>query len=149
MARRSLELGLEQVRPGARLGDIGHAIQSFAESKGCSVVRDYTGHGIGRVFHGPPSVSHVGKPGTGIRLKRGMAFTIEPMINLGTYQVDLLSDGWTVVTRDRSLSAQFEHTIVVTRSGCDVLTRRPALLANSEDLEWSDNGRLSSWQPPE
>ena len=117
VARRSLELGIEQVRPGARLGDIGHAIQQYAESKGCSVVRDYTGHGIGRVFHGPPSVSHVGRAGTGIRLKKGMTFTIEPMINLGGYVVDLLSDGWTVVTRDRSLSAQFEHTLVVTRTG--------------------------------
>ena len=147
VARKCLELGLEQVRPGARLGDIGHAIQSYAESKGCSVVRDYTGHGIGRVFHGPPSVSHVGYPGKGDRLKRGQVFTIEPMINLGTYQCDLLNDGWTVVTRDRALSAQFEHTIVVTRSGCDVLTRRPARLSNSEDYEWSDLGPLSCWMP--
>ena len=147
VARRSLELGIEQVRPGARLGDIGHAIQQYAESKGCSVVRDYTGHGIGRVFHGPPSVSHVGRAGTGIRLKKGMTFTIEPMINLGGYVVDLLSDGWTVVTRDRSLSAQFEHTLVVTRTGCEVLTRRPERLVNSEDVEWADLGTLSCWQP--
>jgi methionyl aminopeptidase len=145
VARKSLELGLAQVRPGARLGDIGHAIQTYAESKGCSVVREYTGHGIGRVFHGPPSVSHVGRAGEGIRLKRGMTFTIEPMINLGSYHVDLLSDEWTVVTRDRSLSAQFEHTIVVTRSGCDVLTRRPERLKNSEDKEWSELGPLSCW----
>ena len=143
MARKSLEIGLEQVRPGARLGDIGHAIQSYAESKGCSVVREYTGHGIGRIFHGPPSVSHVGRRGEGIRLKRGMTFTIEPMINLGSYQVDLLDDEWTVVTRDRSLSAQFEHTLVVTRSGCEVLTRRNAPLIHSEDKEWSEVGPLS------
>lgn len=143
VARKSLEIGLEQVRPGARLGDIGHAIQSYAESKGCSVVREYTGHGIGRIFHGPPSVSHVGRRGEGIRLKRGMTFTIEPMINLGSYQVDLLDDEWTVVTRDRSLSAQFEHTLVVTRSGCEVLTRRNAPLIHSEDKEWSEVGPLS------
>ena len=147
VARKCLELGIEQVRPGARLGDIGFAIQSYAESKGCSVVRDYTGHGIGRIFHGPPSVSHVGVPGQGDRLKRGQTFTIEPMINLGTYQVDLLNDGWTVVTRDRALSAQFEHTIVVTRSGCEVLTRRGAPLQNSEDKEWADIGPLSCWTP--
>jgi methionyl aminopeptidase len=133
VARTCLTLGIEQVRPGARLGDIGHAIQSYAESKGCSVVRDYTGHGIGRIFHGPPSVCHIGRAGTGDRLKRGQTFTIEPMINLGSYQVDLMSDEWTVLTRDRALSAQFEHTLVVTRSGCEVLTRRSAPLANSEE----------------
>jgi len=149
VARMSLEKAIALVRPGARLGDIGHVIQSFAESKGCSVVRDYTGHGIGRIFHGPPSVSHVGRAGTGMRLKRGMTFTIEPMINIGHYQVELLSDGWTVVTSDRSLSAQFEHTIVVTKSGCEVLTRRPGPLTHSEDVPWATLGEMTCWQREE
>ena len=121
------------VRPGAFVGDIGWAIQQYAEGKGCSVVRDYTGHGIGRKFHGLPTIPHYGRPGTGPRLRRGMTFTIEPMINLGGYELKHLSDGWTVETRDGSLSAQFEHTIVVTRTGCEVLTRRNAQLKNSED----------------
>ncbi|MCU0657782.1 MAG: type I methionyl aminopeptidase [Polyangiaceae bacterium] len=135
-ARQALALGIAQVRENARLGDIGAAIQEFAEGQGLGVVRDYTGHGIGRRFHEPPSVHHYGKRGSGIRLKAGMVFTIEPMINLGTYEVDLLADKWTVITRDRKLSAQFEHTIVVTKTGCEILTQRPGVLPNSEDLPW-------------
>jgi len=132
VARRSLELGIAEVREGARLGDIGAAIQEYAEGQGCSVVRAFVGHGIGRRFHEPPQVSHVGKRGQGLRLRAGMCFTIEPMINLGGYEVDVLADGWTAVTRDRSLSAQFEHTIVVTPTGCEILTARPRPLKNSE-----------------
>jgi methionyl aminopeptidase len=114
--------GIGQVRPGNRLGDIGHAIQSFVEEQGCSVVREYCGHGIGRVFHEDPQVLHYGKPGTGLELREGMTFTIEPMVNAGARHVRLLPDGWTVVTRDHSLSAQWEHTVLVTREGCEVLT---------------------------
>jgi methionyl aminopeptidase len=132
VARRSLDLGIAQVRDGARLGDIGAAIQEFAEAQGCSVVRAFVGHGIGRRFHEPPQVSHVGTYGKGDRLRAGMCFTIEPMINVGGYEVEILDDKWTVLTSDRSLSAQFEHTLVVTKSGCEVLTRRPRKLANSE-----------------
>ena len=134
VARRSLEIGIAQVREGARLGDIGAAIQAYAEGEGCSVVRAFVGHGIGRRFHEPPQVSHVGERGTGLRLKAGMCFTIEPMINVGEYEVDVLEDGWTVLTRDRSLSAQFEHTIVVTRDGCEVLTQRNRPLRASEPV---------------
>jgi methionyl aminopeptidase len=132
IARRSLAIGIEQVRDGARLGDIGAAIQEYAEGEGCSVVRAFVGHGIGRRFHEPPQVSHVGTRGSGMRLKAGMCFTIEPMINAGGYEVDVLDDGWTVLTRDRSLSAQFEHTLVVTKSGCEVLTARDRPLVSSE-----------------
>jgi methionyl aminopeptidase len=149
VARQSLEIGMAQVKPGATTGDIGAAIQRFAESKGCSVVRDYTGHGIGRIFHCEPSISHVGIPGLGDRLKKGMCFTIEPMINIGTYEVDHWDDGWTAVTRDGSLSAQFEHTIVVTKTGCEVLTKRDRLLKNSEDKAWSKLGKLSSFMAPQ
>src|SRR6266851_2586302 len=113
-ARRSLEIGIAQVREGARLGDIGAAIQEFAEGEGCSVVRAFVGHGIGRKFHEPPQVSHVGKRGSGMRLKAGMCFTIEPMINIGGPDVEVLADKWTAITADRSLSAQFEHALVVT-----------------------------------
>lgn len=134
VARKSLEIGIEQVREGTRLGDIGAAIQQYAEGQGCSVVRAFVGHGIGRRFHEPPQVSHVGQRGSGLRLRAGMCFTIEPMINLGDYEVDILDDGWTVVTRDRSLSAQFEHTILVTQAGCEILTRREQPLVSSEDL---------------
>lgn len=134
VSRRSLELGIAEVREGARLGDIGAAIQEFAEGEGCSVVREFVGHGIGRFFHGPPSVSHVGKRGSGLRLKAGMVFTIEPMINLGGHEIEVLGDGWTAVTKDRSLSAQFEHTVVVTKKGCEILTPRGESLANSEIL---------------
>jgi methionyl aminopeptidase len=131
-ARRSLEIGIAVVRDGARLGDIGAAIQEFAEGEGCSVVRAFVGHGIGRRFHEPPQVSHVGMRGSGLRLRAGMCFTIEPMINVGGYEVDVLDDGWTVLTRDRSLSAQFEHTLVVTKDGCEVLTARDRPLRFSE-----------------
>src|SRR3954466_2314995 len=109
VSRRALELGISQVRDGARLGDIGAAIQEFAEGQGCSVVRDFVGHGIGRRFHEPPQVSHIGQRGSGLRLKAGMCFTIEPMINIGGYEVEVLEDEWTVVTRDGSLPTQFEH----------------------------------------
>jgi methionyl aminopeptidase len=114
--------GIRVVKPGARLGDIGHAIQTFAESNNFSVVREYCGHGIGRIYHEDPQVLHYGKPGTGIELMTGMTFTIEPMINAGRRDVRLLPDGWTVVTKDQSLSAQWEHTILVTDTGFEVLT---------------------------
>ncbi|MEN9780983.1 MAG: hypothetical protein RL014_2131 [Pseudomonadota bacterium] len=114
--------GIVQVRPGARLGDIGWAIQRFAESNGYSVVREFCGHGIGRVFHEEPQVLHYGKPGTLEELKPGMTFTIEPMINMGRKEVKELGDGWTIVTKDHSLSAQWEHTVLVTDTGYEVLT---------------------------
>ncbi len=117
--------GIKQVRPGARLGDIGYAIQSHAEAHGYSVVREYCGHGIGRQFHEDPQVLHYGRPGSGIELVPGMTFTIEPMINAGKKEVKLMPDGWTVVTRDHSLSAQWEHTVLVTESGYEVLTLPP------------------------
>lgn len=126
----ALERGIATVRPGAHLGDIGHAIQSFAESERCGVVRDFCGHGLGRIFHDAPNVLHYGQPGTGVELKEGMFFTIEPMLNLGKPAVKILSDGWTAVTRDRSLSAQFEHSIGVTADGAEVFTRSPAGLHN-------------------
>ncbi len=133
IARRCLVLGIAQVRAGARLGDVGAAVQEYAESQGCSVVRDFVGHGIGREFHEPPKVEHVGRRGKGLRLKPGMIFTIEPMINLGDWRVEVLQDGWTVRTVDRSLSAQFEHTMLVTESGHEILTERAVPLANSEE----------------
>src|SRR6266704_300141 len=114
--------GIRVVKPGARLGDIGHAIQTYAEINHFSVVREYCGHGIGRVYHEDPQVLHYGKPGTGLELTTGMTFTIEPMINAGRRDVRLLPDGWTVVTKDQSLSAQWEHTILVTDVGFEVLT---------------------------
>lgn len=117
-----LWLGIAQVRPGARLGDIGHAIQKHAEGNGFSVVREFCGHGIGSKFHEDPQVLHYGKPNTGIALEQGMTFTIEPMINAGKAAISELSDGWTIVTKDRSLSAQWEHTILVTQTGAEVLT---------------------------
>lgn len=132
VARKSLELGIAEVRPGARLGDIGAAIQEFAERHGCSVVRDFVGHGIGRTFHDEPQVKHYGERGTGIRLKAGMTFTIEPMVNVGDFEVDVLDDDWTAVTRDGSLSAQFEHTVLVTEDGAEILTARTGVLAGSE-----------------
>jgi len=122
VSRRALQTGIEQVRPGATLGDIGHAIQTYVESEKCSVVRDYCGHGIGRNFHEEPQVLHFGRPGTGLKIREGMVFTIEPMVNLGKHQVKVLGDGWTVVTRDKSLSAQFEHTLAVTHDGAEILT---------------------------
>lgn len=123
VARACLELAIAEVRDGARFGDLGAAIQEHAEANGCSVVRDFVGHGIGRKFHDEPNVEHFGRRGTGARLKAGMIFTIEPMINLGGYEVEVLEDRWTAVTVDRSLSAQFEHTILVTADGCEVLTK--------------------------
>lgn len=120
-----MRLGIEMVRPGVRLGDIGHAIQTHAERSNCSVVREYCGHGIGREFHEDPQVLHYGTPGTREVLEPGMTFTIEPMINAGKRHVKLLPDGWTVVTKDRSLSAQWEHTVLVTDDGFEVLTIRP------------------------
>lgn len=116
--------GIKVVRPGARLGDIGNAIQRHAEQRGFSIVREYCGHGIGRVFHEDPQVLHYGRPGTGLELQAGMTFTIEPMINAGRPEVKLLPDGWTVVTKDHSLSAQWEHTVLVTDTGYEVLTLR-------------------------
>jgi len=121
----SLMLAIEAVRPGVRLGDIGHVIQRFAEGHRFSVVRDFCGHGLGRVFHAPPSVLHYGRPGDGMVLREGMFFTIEPMINAGRYDVKILGDGWTAVTKDKSLSAQFEHSIGVTADGCEVFTYSP------------------------
>jgi methionyl aminopeptidase len=132
VARTALELGISQVRPGARLGDIGAAIQEFAESHGCSVVRDFVGHGIGRKFHDEPQVKHYGAWGTGNRLKPGMTFTIEPMVNLGGYEVEVLDDDWTAVTKDGSLSAQFEHTVLVTTDGVEILTQRTGALVGSD-----------------
>lgn len=132
VSRKSLELAIAEVREGARLGDIGAAIQEYAEGEGCSVVRAFVGHGIGRVFHEAPQVSHVGKRGSGMRLKAGMVFTIEPMINVGHWEVEVLADKWTAITADGSLSAQFEHTVVVTKAGCEVLTRRERPLLHSE-----------------
>jgi methionyl aminopeptidase len=125
VAYRSMVTGVEMIRPGIRLGDIGAAIQRYAEGQGCSVVREYCGHGIGRGFHEDPQVLHYGKPGTGEEVVPGMVFTVEPMINLGRPHSKLLPDGWTVVTRDRSLSAQWEHTIAVTEDGHRVLTQLP------------------------
>jgi methionyl aminopeptidase len=116
-------IGIEQVRPGARLGDIGAAIQKYAEKAGYSVVREFCGHGIGKGFHEEPQVLHYGRAGTGVELKPGMIFTIEPMINAGKREIKQLSDGWTIVTRDRSLSAQWEHMILVTDTGFEVLTQ--------------------------
>jgi methionyl aminopeptidase len=124
IAHECLMLGIRMVRPGVRLGDIGHAIQSHAENNNYSVVREYCGHGIGKEFHEEPQVLHYGTPDTGMTLLEGMTFTIEPMINVGKRQTKLLKDGWTVVTKDHSLSAQWEHTILVTPSGFEVLTLR-------------------------
>jgi methionyl aminopeptidase len=124
ITQQAMHLGIAQVRPGATLGDIGHAIQRFVEAQGCSVVREYCGHGIGREFHEEPQVLHYGKPGDGLVLESGMCFTIEPMVNAGKRFIKLLPDGWTVVTKDRSLSAQWEHTILVTPEGHEILTLR-------------------------
>ena len=114
--------GIEAVKPGGHLGDIGHAIQAFAEAQGFSVVREFCGHGIGRKFHEEPQVLHYGRDGTGLRLEQGMIFTVEPMINAGKPDIRQLADGWTIVTKDHSLSAQWEHTVLVTESGHEVLT---------------------------
>ena len=117
--------GISAIRPGATTGDIGHAIQSYVEAQHMSVVRDFCGHGLGRLFHDEPNIVHVGRPGEGIVLRPGMFFTVEPMINLGRPHVKVLSDGWTAVTRDRSLSAQFEHTVAVTDDGVEIFTLSP------------------------
>ncbi len=122
----ALMRGVAAARPGATLGDIGAAIQEYAEAERCSVVRDFCGHGIGRMFHDAPNVVHFGERGRGFELRPGMFFTIEPMINLGRSDVKILDDGWTAVTRDRSLSAQFEHTVGITEGGVEVFTRSPA-----------------------
>ena len=124
IAHECLLIGIRMVRPGIRLGDIGHAIQHHAEANGYSIVREYCGHGIGKDFHEEPQVLHYGVPGTGLELTPGMTFTIEPMVNAGKRQIKLLPDNWTVVTKDRSLSAQWEHTLLVTDDGYEVLTLR-------------------------
>jgi methionyl aminopeptidase len=124
VARECLLIGIRMVKPGMRLGDIGHAIQTHAEAHNYSIVREYCGHGIGKEFHEEPQVLHYGKPGTGLELKPGMTFTIEPMVNAGKRNVTLMRDGWTVITKDRSLSAQWEHTLLVTEEGVEVLTLR-------------------------
>ena len=121
----SMMRGIEAVKPGLSTGDIGYAIQAHAEAERCSVVRDFCGHGVGRLFHDMPNILHYGSPGEGVPLRPGMIFTIEPMINLGRPSVKILSDGWAAVTRDRSLSAQFEHTIGVTDKGCEIFTLSP------------------------
>jgi methionyl aminopeptidase len=122
----ALMRGIEAVRPGNTFGDIGHAIQSFVEAERMSVVRDFCGHGLGQVFHAPPNVLHYGRPGTGPVLEEGMFFTIEPMVNLGRPETKVLADDWTAVTRDKSLSAQFEHSVGVTATGCEIFTLSPA-----------------------
>jgi len=124
----ALMRGIAAVKPGATTGDIGHAIQSFVEPQQMSVVRDFCGHGLGRIFHDEPNIVHAGRSGEGVTLKPGMLFTIEPMINLGKPHVKILSDGWTAVTRDRSLSAQFEHSVGVTETGADIFTLSPGKL---------------------
>ena len=118
----NLMRGIDAVKPGNTFGDIGHAIQSFVEAHRMSVVRDFCGHGLGRVFHAPPNVLHYGRPGTGARLEPGMFFTIEPMVNLGRAETKTLADDWTAVTRDKSLSAQFEHSVGVTETGVEIFT---------------------------
>jgi methionyl aminopeptidase len=125
IAHQCMVKGIEMVRPGIRLGDIGYAIQRVAETQGCSIVREYCGHGIGRIFHEDPQVLHYGRPDSGEVLVPGMVFTIEPMVNLGRRETRLMPDGWTVITKDRSLSAQWEHTVAVTEDGFDILTRLP------------------------
>lgn len=125
---RALQIGIDEVKPGNTTGDIGAAIQTYVEGERCSVVRDFCGHGIGRLFHDMPNILHYGRPGEGIELKPGMIFTIEPMVNLGRPQVKILSDGWTAVTRDRSLSAQYEHTVGVTEDGHEIFTPSPYMI---------------------
>jgi methionyl aminopeptidase len=133
VCQEALYLGINQVKPGARVGDIGHAVQQHAESHGYSVVQEFCGHGIGREFHEDPQILHYGKVGDGLSLEAGMTFTIEPMINQGKRHVKILPDGWTAVTKDRGLSAQWEHTILVTETGFEVLTLRQQERASLED----------------
>ncbi|MCA1300033.1 type I methionyl aminopeptidase [Stappia indica] len=130
---QSLLRGIEAARPGNTTGDIGAAIQTYVEAERCSVVRDFCGHGVGRLFHDMPNILHYGRPGEGVELKPGMIFTIEPMVNLGRPHVKVLSDGWTAVTRDRSLTAQYEHSIGITADGCQIFTLSPAGLDNPVD----------------
>ena len=125
VTRRSLAIGMETVKPGNSVGDIGYAIQSYAEQQGCSVVREFVGHGVGLDFHEAPQIPHYGRPATGVKLMPGMVFTIEPMINLGKKELVVLDDGWTAVTKDGSLSAQFEQTLLVTETGYESLTPYP------------------------
>jgi len=129
VTKKSMWMGIEAVQVGGRIGDIGAAIQEYAEGEGFSVVRDFVGHGVHRIFHAEPQVPHFGVRGKGKKIRSGMVFTIEPMLNMGGYDVELLADKWTAVTKDRSLSAQFEHTLVVTKSGVEVLTYQPAAVA--------------------
>jgi methionyl aminopeptidase len=133
IAHKAMYLGIKQVKPGAYLGDIGNAIQKFVESNRCSVVREYCGHGIGTKFHEEPQVLHYGKPNTGVKLKQGMTFTIEPMVNVGKRHIKTLPDKWTVITKDHTLSAQWEHTILVTETGYEILTLR------DEEASWEDD----------
>jgi methionyl aminopeptidase len=118
--------GINAVKPGGRIGDIGAAIQTYAEAEGFSVVRDFVGHGVHRIFHTAPQIPHYGVAGKGKKLRPGMVFTIEPMINVGSHEAEILADGWTALTVDRQLSAQFEHTVAVTKTGVEVLTQSPA-----------------------
>ena len=129
---KALEYGVNAAKPGNTTGDIGHAIQTYVEGERCSVVREFCGHGVGRLFHDMPNILHYGRPGDGIRLQPGMIFTIEPMVNLGRPHVKVLSDGWTAVTRDRSLSAQYEHTVGITEDGCEVFTASPHMVAGGD-----------------
>jgi methionyl aminopeptidase len=126
VTHEALRRGIAVVRPGVTVGDIGHAIQTYVEAQGFSVVRDFCGHGVGKVFHMAPNILHYGRPGEGPVLKEGMFFTIEPMVNVGGHAVKILADQWTAVTRDRSLSAQFEHSLGVTQDGCEIFTLSPA-----------------------
>ncbi len=126
VTEESMWRGIRAVKPGARVGDIGAAIQAYAEAEGYSVVRDFVGHGVHRIFHAAPQIPHYGERGKGKKLRPGMVFTIEPMINIGTHEAEILADGWTAITTDRQLSAQFEHTVAVTKDGVDVLTLSPA-----------------------
>lgn len=134
VTHESLMRGIAAVKPGATTGDIGHAIQTYVEAERCSVVQDFCGHGLGRLFHDVPNILHYGRPGEGVELKPGMLFTIEPMVNLGRPHVKVLSDGWTAVTRDRSLSAQCEHSIGVTETGCEIFTASPGGLFTPRSL---------------
>ncbi|MGK7890075.1 MAG: type I methionyl aminopeptidase [Leptolyngbyaceae cyanobacterium] len=129
VTEESMMLGIKAVKPGGKVGDIGAAIQEYAEAQGFSVVRDFVGHGVGRTFHTAPQIPHYGIRGKGKKLRPGMVFTIEPMINEGTYEVEVMADKWTALTKDRKLSAQFEHTVAVTREGVDILTLHPSLVA--------------------
>lgn len=129
VTEESMYRGIQSVKPGARIGDIGAAIQTYAEGEGFSVVRDFVGHGVHRIFHTEPQIPHYGTPGKGKKLSPGMVFTIEPMINVGTHDVELLADGWTAITKDRMLTAQFEHTVVVTKEGVEILTKAPVAAA--------------------